>query len=256
MNPSQNTFRQKSGDYAVARPRYPRELLDWIASQCASREAAWDCATGNGQAALDLSSRFRQVYATDVSPEQIASSFPAGNIRYWVASAEDSGLAPHSVDLVAVAQALHWFDFPRFWREVRRVSVPGGLFAAWGYDWLYVDQRIDAEVIAPFRAILEPFWAPNNRILWDGYRSEEIHFPFDRLEAPPFAIEMRWTLPQILAYMQTWSAYKRSRNHPPAVAAMDALLERARGVAADDESLPVRMPLKVVAGRVTAGGLE
>lgn len=254
MNQSQDTFRHKSEDYAVARPKYPRELFDWVASQCVSHEAVWDCATGNGQAAVDLSSRFRQVYATDVSPEQIENSFPGENIRYWVASAEASGLADNSVDLVAVAQALHWFDFPRFWEEVRRVSVAGGLFAAWGYDWLSVNPRVDVEVIRPFRAILEPFWAPNNRILWQGYKTEAIQFPFDRLSVPNFAIEMRWTLSQILAYMRTWSAYKRSRNDPGALAAMDALMERTHQSLADDEVLTVRMPLKVVAGRVTAGG--
>lgn len=35
------------------------------------------------------------------------------------------------MDLVTAASALHWFDLPAFYREVRRVLKPHGCLAAW-----------------------------------------------------------------------------------------------------------------------------
>lgn len=253
MNEARETFGQKSGEYALARPRYPESLFHWLASMCVRHDFAWDCATGNGQAAAGLSPLFGTVYATDLSAEQIANALPAENVRYSVQQAERTLLAAHCANLITVAQALHWFDFPKFWAEVRRVASGDALFAAWGYDWLYVSAGIDAGVIDPFRAIVYPFWAPNNRMLWNGYRDADIQFPFQRMEAPPFSLAVEWTLDQILGYMRTWSAYKRSLADPHAAAAMDELVKRTKGMAPVDEVFQVRMPLKMVVGRVTPG---
>ena len=52
MNKDQNTFAVASDSYAIARPQYPADLFRWIAGQCENVEMAWDCATGNGQAAV------------------------------------------------------------------------------------------------------------------------------------------------------------------------------------------------------------
>ena len=38
-----------------------------------------------------------------------------------------------SADLVSVSTAAHWFDLPRFLREVDRVLAPGGVLAMYGY---------------------------------------------------------------------------------------------------------------------------
>src|SRR5690606_3306632 len=109
---------------AQARPGYPEALFEWLASQCEDRSLAWDCATGSGQAAIALARHFRQVIATDASAEQIANAGTAERVEYRVASAERSGLADESVDLVTVAQALHWFDIAAFHAEVKRVLKP------------------------------------------------------------------------------------------------------------------------------------
>src|SRR5690349_15303419 len=119
--------------YADFRPHYPAALFDYLAALVPGNAQVWDCAAGNGQASIDLAQRFSKVIATDASPEQIASATARHNVEYRVALAEQSGLADTSVDLVTVAQALHWFDLNRFFAEVQRVLKPGGVLAIWTY---------------------------------------------------------------------------------------------------------------------------
>lgn len=111
--------------YAAARPRYPPALFDWLVASCAKWDRAWDCAAGNGQASSGLTPRFEQVCASDVSFAQIRQACRASNVFLSVGRAEVSQFAGGVFDLVVVAQALHWFDLPRFWSEVRRVARPG-----------------------------------------------------------------------------------------------------------------------------------
>jgi ubiquinone/menaquinone biosynthesis C-methylase UbiE len=248
------SFSIESGTYARARPRYPAELYAWIAEHSAATDAAWDVATGTGQAAVALAEHFASVDATDISPQQIAAAEAHPRVTYAVGPAEDSGFADARFDLVAVAQALHWFDFPRSWREVSRVARPGALFCAWGYDWLTTTPELDASLIFPFRRLLEPFWAPNNRILWSGYVDADIAFPYQRLATPTLAIHERWTIDQLIQYMQTWSSFKHSRADAAAAAALDEAARHARTLVPADLLLPVEMPLKLVAGRVAVAG--
>src|ERR671914_2250230 len=105
-----NPFATEAARYAHLRPTYPEELFAFLSTTVASREAAWDCATGNGQAATHLAGYFGQVIATDESAEMIAQAPRDPKISYRVAKAEDSGLEEGSIDLVTVASAIHWFD--------------------------------------------------------------------------------------------------------------------------------------------------
>ena len=118
--------------YEASRPTYPDALFSYLASLVAAHDLAWDCATGNGQAALGLTPHFRAVVATDASPRQIAQAHPHPKVTYLVAPAERTPLPDGSVDLVTVATAFHWLDFPRFYGEVRRVAKPDGILARWG----------------------------------------------------------------------------------------------------------------------------
>ena len=118
MSTFKDHFSAASGRYAAYRPDYPAALFEWLAGLCDRHDTAWDCATGSGQAALGLAPHFRRVVATDASAEQVRHAVAHPSIDYRVAQAEDSGLADHSVDLVTVAQAAHWFDLPRFYAEV------------------------------------------------------------------------------------------------------------------------------------------
>ena len=250
MNQASHTFGQAAADYASARPSYPAALFDWLAEIAPRRGNVWDCGTGNGQAAVDLARRFQNVHATDFSAGQIAAAKPAPNITYAVAPAERSGLPDGWADLVTVSNALHWFDFDPFWPEVKRSSASDAVFVAWAYNWFYVAKDFDEAVTTRFRAIIAPFWAPNNKLNWDGYRDTDIKFPFPRISHPAFAIELHWTFRQILAFMRTWSAYRLSQNDPAATAAMTELVVELERTYRADEVFQVRMPLVMVAGKI------
>lgn len=243
-----NTFSEKSGDYAHARPQYPEALYAWLATQCPDTNTAWDCATGNGQAAVGLSRFFNSVIATDVSPEQIKHCMRRENIIYKVLSAENSGLDSRSVDLVAVAQALHWFDYARFWPEVRRIARPGALFCAWGYAWLSSVQEVNDVLISPFRNTIAPFWAANNRLLWNGYQARDVLFPFAPINTPDFEISLEWSIQQLVDYMKTWSAYKLSMKDKKVAADLDKITYTAISTIPSHHTIPVTMPLSVIAG--------
>ena len=124
-------FSALAAAYGQFRPDYPAALFDHLAGLLPAHDLAWDGATGNGQAALPLAARLRHVVASDASAAQLAEAATLSNISLCVASAEQVPLASASVDLVTVAQALHWFRLPAFFSEVRRVPRPTGVLAVW-----------------------------------------------------------------------------------------------------------------------------
>ncbi len=200
-------FSAHAADYAKARPSYPPELFAWLAQQCPQRDLAWDCATGNGQAAQALVGHFRHIHATDLSAEQIAQATPHPRIDYRVAPAQASGLPDRACDLIAVAQALHWFCNDDFHAEVKRVLKPDGLFAAWTYTLLQSEPPLDP-IVRDFHAnVVGPWWPPERAWVDRGYRG--MPFPCVDIATPEFAIRREWTLPELLAYIRTWSATQR-----------------------------------------------
>src|SRR5690349_22780054 len=126
-------FSEKSAGYARSRPTYPEELFRLLAEHAPGRDRAWDCATGNVQAALGPARHFRHVEATDASAEQIANAIAAPGVTYSVQPAEKTTFADASFDAVCVAQAVHWFDADRFNAEARRVLKPGGVILVTAY---------------------------------------------------------------------------------------------------------------------------
>lgn len=136
-------FSSQAKTYAAFRPTYPESLYQFVFTYLNGRHAAWDCATGNGQVAQRLSRDFSSVYATDISEAQLDNAYKASNIFYSIAGAENTAFADRQFDLITVAQALHWFDLPMFYDEVRRTLKDGGLLAVWGYSMLTVDASID-----------------------------------------------------------------------------------------------------------------
>src|SRR5438105_4357655 len=132
-------FSNQAADYARFRPRYPREMFEYLGTISPGRKLAWDCATGNGQAAVELAEVFDRVIATDASEKQIANAQPHERVEYRVAPAEESGIESGTIDLVMIAQALHWLDLARFYAEARLVLKPGGVLAASAYNLLHIE---------------------------------------------------------------------------------------------------------------------
>lgn len=244
-----NPFAIASDSYAQSRPRYPEPLYDWIREACRADESAWDCATGNGQAAVALARHFGRVEATDISPEQIAHGFAASNVRYSAQPAEQTDFVDSSFDLVTVAQALHWLDRSRFWPEVRRVARPDALFCAWGYAWFRGPPAVHEALLDPVATLVEPFWAPNNRLLWRGYQPEEMEFPFKRQVAPELSIEVEWSFAELVGYVRTWSAFKKAAAHGRGDSLERVVSEAAKRLSAES-SHRLSVPLSILAGWV------
>ena len=223
-------FSAQSAAYARHRPHYPRELFEYLAG-LAGRRLAWDCATGNGQAAVALAEHFDHVIATDASEAQINAAIAHPDVSYRVAKAEDSGLRDGSVDLVTVAQALHWFDTGRFFAEASRVLVPGGCVAAWCYQLCTISPECDAVVGRLYTDIVGPYWLPERRLLDERYAG--IEFPGSAIEAPAFEMSTQWTADDMLGYLRTWSArqrYQQQHGEDP-IALIEDDLRRAWGAA-------------------------
>jgi len=157
-----------------------------------------------------LAEHFEEVVATDASGEQLARAASHPRVSYREATAEASGLAAGSVDLVTVAQALHWFDFEAFYAEVRRVVVPGGRIAVWCYDTFRGGAGLDEVLVRFYTEIVGPYWPAERQLIEDGYRS--LPFPFEEIPAPDFQIEARWPLERLEGYLGTWSASRRYRR--------------------------------------------
>ena len=193
-------FSKQAADYAKFRPRYPRELFEYLGSVAPSRALAWDCATGNGQAAVELAKVFDRVIATDASEKQIANAGLHERVEYRMASAEESGLESGTIDLIMVAQALHWFDLGSFYAEVRRVLKNNGVFAASAYNLLHVEPAIDEVVNRYYYEVVGPFWPPERKLV---EQFADLPFPFHKVDAPKFEMTAQWDLDHLLGYLQT-----------------------------------------------------
>lgn len=239
-------FSAVARDYAAHRPGYPSELFAWLAEVAPSRNHVWDCGTGSGQAAVSLADHFDRVTATDASPEQIEAASPHSRIEFRVAPAEASGLGEASVELVTVAQALHWFDLERFYAEVRRVLVPGGVLAVWTYTRVEVDEpELEDRIRGFYQDTIGQYWPPERRHVEFGYR--DLAFPFSIIDPPELAIELDWPLEHFLGYLRSWSATRRfvtERGVDP-VEALGRELSTRWGT-----TRRLRWPLVLRAGRV------
>jgi ubiquinone/menaquinone biosynthesis C-methylase UbiE len=255
-------FSKVAEGYSEFRPGYPSDLFDALATMVRQsntgnharpadkpeRAVVWDCAAGTGQASLALGERFEQVIATDASVSQVRRAEPHPHVQYLAATAEHSPLAPNSVSLLTVAQALHWFNVDAFYREANRVLRPDGIIAVWCYGLLRVDANRDVErAIDHFTEVTVGPWWPHERAHVDsGYTS--LPFPFSRMPIEPVNMTARWRRQQLLGYLRTWSAVSRMRTETGTdpVSAFEPILAEAWG---GHDTLPLQWPLSILVGR-------
>jgi SAM-dependent methyltransferase len=212
-NSFKDNFSRQSDIYVKYRPHYPQDLYRFLTSLTNEHELAWDCGTGNGQAAIGLANYYEEIVATDPSENQIRHAMPHEKIKYLVEQAEDSSLNDNSVDLVTVSNALHWLDFDRFYKEAKRVMKPAGVIAAWSYGLPFIDGKMNDVLSHYHYKTLDGYWLPENGLIEEEYKT--IPFPFETIEAPDFYYEKEFSLPEFIGYLNTWSATQRyiDRNH-------------------------------------------
>ena len=242
-----DNFSLQCKGYSMYRPLYPPELFDFLNAVVQTKLNAWDCATGNGQCARELANSFQHVYGSDISEKQLSEAIRKENITYAKEPAEQTSLPAGTVNLVTVAQALHWFNFEKFYEEVRRVSAPDGMIAVWCYSLFSVNPEID-QVMDEFHFdILEAYWDRERKYVDDGYGA--IPFPFKEIECPRFEIKCNWNIGMLEGYLNTWSAVQKFikvNNESP----VPALIERLKKFFPSGESVAVRFPLPMKMGYI------
>lgn len=202
-----DNFSRQADLYAQYRPDYPAALFEYIMQFVPVKKTAWDCATGNGQSAIILSGYFEQVIATDISSKQLNNAAKANNIHYSVQPAEHTTIENNSIDLITVAQAIHWFDYEKFYAEAVRVAKEHSVIAVWCYSLLKINPAIDAIINEYHFTTLANYWDTERKYVDEGYQN--IPFPFEKIETPAFAIEKYWTIDELEGYLNTWSALQK-----------------------------------------------
>lgn len=233
--------------YSDFRPTYPAELFAYLANTCQHTNLALDVATGNGQAASSLAHHFQQVIGCDASVQQLLQAQAAKNLEYVCASAEQLPFQPDSLDLICVAQAAHWFDMPRFNQQVQQLLRAGGYLAIWCYGLFKLDADIDQIIDDYYRHTLETYWPAERRHIENGYR--ELAFPYAKLTAPTFYIEVEWRMPQLLGYLRSWSAtqrYMRATGQDPLTEVEARLCQSWRE---PQQARRIRWPLHLLLGQ-------
>lgn len=243
-----NPFSARSLSYAKYRPGYPRELFRFLAKTAPGKKLAWDCATGTGQAAVDLARDFACVIATDSSRRQISRAARHPRVKYRVAKAQRSGLKSGTVDLVTLAQGLHWVDQRRFFPEALRVLRPNGVLAAW-YLVSLRSPRSPGVTRAIRRVIsgkLGRFWPKAVKNI--DIKHVPVHLLLNPIRAPRFKMVVRKDLYWLLGFLRTCSASRIGEEEGALDwSEIEAELRRAWGV--PHRTRQLAWDIRIVVGR-------
>jgi ubiquinone/menaquinone biosynthesis C-methylase UbiE len=249
MNDMDNTtkdyFSKQAQDYAKYRPNYPVELFQYLSSLTNEHEIAWDCATGNGQAAIQLAKFYTKVIATDLSAKQIEHATQNDKVTFYQADCEHSGLADHSIDIITAAQAAHWFNMSLFEEECRRVIKPNGIVAFWMYNLFRINPEIDAIIDDYYWNILKGYWPEGRENIDQEYKN--VNLNLERLNVPLFEMEKEWDFDQVIGYLSSWSSlqnYVKINNSNP-IDIIKQSLAKAWGELDDTKEVSWPMKLKV-----------
>lgn len=241
-------FSRQAAEYARYRPSYPAALFEYIYSFVQGHKAAWDCATGNGQAAVHLAQHFDQVMASDISGAQLALAPKVSNIQYVICPAENTPFPTHYFDLITVAQAYHWFNWNAFRKEVERVGKPNAVIAIWTYDLLIAgDEKLDELILYFYRKVVGPYWDAERKWIDDHYQT--IPFPYDPLPSKEFSILKQFNRDELIGFFTSWSAtqkYLHDQGHP----ATDVIKEQLEGLWPENEERTFRYPVYLKLGRL------
>ena len=244
-----DNFSKQSGIYAKYRPHYPKELFEFLSSLTTEHDLAWDCGTGNGQAAIGLTEFYETIIATDPSEQQIKNASLHPKIKYKVERSEESSFTNNSVDLLTIANAIHWFNFDLFYKEVNRVVKNNGIIAAWTNHLPIISPTIDVVVKHYHDITLNDYWQTENRLAEKLYTT--IPFPFNEIKHPDFFTEKTMSLHDLIGYLNTWSATQRfinANNFNPTDELFDNILP-LWGDPDSDKKITWKLALKV--GRVS-----
>jgi ubiquinone/menaquinone biosynthesis C-methylase UbiE len=243
-----DNFSIQSDKYAKYRPTYPAELFEYLNSIVPNKRNAWDCGTGNGQVAYELAKTFDKVFATDISQSQIDNALQADNILYSVQPAEKTNFDNDFFDMIVVAQAIHWFDFERFYAEVKRTAKENALLCIIGYGRSKISKQIESLIANFYANVIGKYWDTERKYIDKHYKT--IPFPFEEIPTPNFENTQHWTFEHLIGYLNTWSAVKhfiKQNNYNP----VDSLQSDIKLAWGDEPTKEVKFPLVLRIGRIS-----
>jgi ubiquinone/menaquinone biosynthesis C-methylase UbiE len=210
-------FSDKASGYAAFRPKYPETLFNHLYTHTKAFDAAWDAGTGNGQVAAVLAGKFNRVYATDISIKQLMKVPNMANLSSFVADEAAPQISDASIDLITVAQAIHWFQADKFCDEVSRVAKPGALLATWGYGLIQLPSAYQPAVDRFYSKVVGPYWDPERKHIDNSYA--DISIPFKELKpSEHFEMTYKWNAESLEGYLNTWSSvgnYVKEKGENP-----------------------------------------
>lgn len=242
-------FGEKSQDYLRFRPEYSENLFAYLSGLVKEHDLAWDCGTGNGQAAVKLAEYFKNVIGTDINQAQLDVAMRRHNVHYDCCKVENTNIPSACVDLIAVAQSVHWFDLEKFYAEVKRVGKPESMVAVWCYSLGNISPEIDPIVLRLYNDILgSQYWPKERKYVDEAYQT--LPFPFQKIQTPTFAMEKKINYFELIGYLQTWSAVKEyvDRNHKSPLDFIYADLQKAWGNPTSEHTL--QWQINMLAGKV------
>ncbi|KAL5711981.1 hypothetical protein ACHQM5_014197 [Ranunculus cassubicifolius] len=255
-------FMKQAKEYQETRPNYPPNLFQFISYKTPEHHLVWDVGTGSGQAAIHLAGIYKNVVGTDTSAQQLSHASKLPNIHYKqtdpnmsLSQLENDVAASGTVDLVTVAQAVHWFDLPTFYEQVKLVlKKPNGVLAVWCYIEPVVNKAVDA-VFWKLYNESGPYWAPARKIVDDRYRN--IDFPFEPVDGEDhtgpfeFVTERSMDLNAYLTYIRSWSSYQTAKAKGVEFLTEEVIENFERAWASEGENQKVvRYPVFLRIGRV------
>ncbi|XP_057429776.1 uncharacterized protein LOC130722909 [Lotus japonicus] len=255
-------FEKQAKQYVDGRPSYPPQLFQFIASKTPSHHRAWDVATGNGQAAKSLAALYENVIATDASEKQLEFAEKISNVRYEytpptmsLAELEQIVAPQGTIDLVTIAQALHWFHLPTFYEQVKLVlKKPHGVIAAWRYDLPgFCDAVLDSILHQLYFFDLDPYWETKSRSVREKFLSFDFPFvPVDTDHTGPFefVMETMMDLDSLFTYIRSLSAYQTAKEKGVEILRED-VVEKFKLAWGEDGQKVARSPIYLRIGRVS-----
>jgi len=171
-------FSNRVESYRLHRPAYPSAIVDLLARECGLTGTSLiaDVAAGTGLLTEIFLARGYRVIAVEPNRPMreacatLNSQYP--HLKCIEGTAESTGLHSHSVDLVTVGQAMHWFDLKRTRTEFARALRPGGWCAV-----IYNHRRLSGD---PFHEGYEQILVDFGH---DYHAVKHSHLTEDRLAA-------------------------------------------------------------------------
>ena len=267
-----------SSSYSAYRPTYgPALYTQLYAYHKGGYDLAVDIGCGTGQITSVIAPKFKQVYGFDTSAKMLEAASKVDNIEYEVGNAEHlPKLKDHSIDLVTVGQAAHWFEHESWFKEMHRILKPDGTLSFWSYNEIqFTDLPKGSEIFNRYSHAqdgLGPHWPqPGRNILEcamegidpprDLFKDIERHYTAQKGSNEPSPVnKSNVPLPMLELYFRTTAAFHNWRDINPDKKAckdggagdvIDEMLDEIKkeGGWSDEEKVNVHWPTVAVLAR-------